>query len=97
MDKQRTTRFGGIQYEGVSYTDAGGRVIDILSEDTNGKILRCSGLLVPLASTAGYAVGCLFVKTDATAGQRNTYINLGTTTACNFALLAANSTSSSSS
>jgi len=38
------------------------------------------------AATAGYAKGCLFLKSDAAAGTHGVYVNRGTTTSCDFVL-----------
>lgn len=58
--------------------------VTVLSKDASGNILRCSGTSVPSA-TAGYAKGCLFIKTDASG--EGLYENSGSTTSCTFNLI----------
>ncbi len=53
-------------------------------KDAAGNVLLATGNVVPTAATAGYAKGCLFIKTDATSGTRGLYENAGTTTSCLF-------------
>lgn len=58
--------------------------ITVLLKDSSGKYLLAYGTTVPTDSGAGYAKGCIFIKTDAGAGSQGMYINVGTTAACNF-------------
>lgn len=44
------------------------------------------GTAIPTDATAGYATGCIFIVTNASAGQ-NTYQNVGTQASCDFNLL----------
>ena len=46
------------------------------------------GTSVPTDATAGYATGCIFLKTNASAGV-NVYQNVGTQTSCDFNLITA--------
>lgn len=56
--------------------------------DENGNILYAVGTTVPSA-VAGYAKGCLFIKSDAADGVNSVYENIGTTLSCNFNLIGA--------
>lgn len=58
--------------------------VTVLIRDNSDKILLATGTTVPSDSTAGYAKGCIFIDTDVGAGSQGLYINVGTTTACNF-------------
>lgn len=58
-----------------------GITVKVLEFDGNGKVLRCTGTTVPTG--AGYAKGCIFIKTDASANVL-LYINEGSTTSANF-------------
>jgi len=57
--------------------------VKVLLQDENEKVLFCYGTTVPNAE-AGYAKGCLFIKTDAGAGVKGVYENQGTTSSCSF-------------
>lgn len=46
-------------------------------------ILLAYGITVPTDATAGYAIGCLFLKTDGGAGTA-LYVNEGTAGSCDF-------------
>jgi hypothetical protein len=59
-----------------------GITVKVLEYDHQGKVLRCSGTVVPTG--AGYAKGCLFTKTDAATGTKGLYENQGTTAAASF-------------
>lgn len=59
--------------------------IRVLEVDKDGNISRCSGLTAPTG--AGYAKGCLFVKTDAASGVSSIYENVGTTSTASFNLI----------
>ncbi len=61
--------------------------VTVLEYDSSGKVLRASGLTVPTG--AGYAKGCLFIKTDAASGTKGVYENQGTTSSASFNLLGA--------
>ena len=58
-----------------------GKVVRVLEYDHEGNVLRASGATVPTG--AGYAKGCLFLKTDATANIL-LYVNEGSKTSANF-------------
>ena len=58
-----------------------------LMEDAVGKILMGSGITVPADGTGGYAVGGMFIDTDAVNAMRAIYENQGTTTSSAFKLV----------
>ena len=58
-----------------------------LMEDSVGKILMGSGATVPADGTSGYAVGGMFIDTDAVNAMRAIYENHGTTTSSVFKLV----------
>lgn len=57
--------------------------VDILDQDASFNITRASGTTVPTDGDAGYAVGCIFVKTGG-SDIATIYVNVGTTTSCDF-------------
>lgn len=56
--------------------------VRIYTTDNSGKVLLCSGTVVPTG--AGYAKGCLFMKTDVATGSKGLYENQGTTASASF-------------
>ena len=60
---------------------AGGEMV--YARDKNGKKLAVSGPTVPTATTAGYAIGCIFQQSDGVSGT-TFYINEGTVASCTF-------------
>ena len=58
-----------------------------LMEDSVGKILLGSGTTLPADGTSGYAVGGMFIDTDAVNAMRAIYENHGTTTSSAFKLI----------
>lgn len=54
----------------------------VLARDFQNKIILCSGTSVPTG--AGFAKGCLFMKTDVAAGTKGLYENQGDTTTASF-------------
>lgn len=81
------TNFNVLQMDGSSET-VNSVAVTTLQADNNGNISQCSGTTVPTAASSGYSKGCLFFKTDAATGVSGTYENVGTTTSCNFQLIA---------
>jgi hypothetical protein len=59
----------------------------IRMDPTNTYIAECSGTTVPTSTTAGFTKGCFFYKTDVTAGTSGFYVNVGTTSSCDFRLV----------
>lgn len=86
--KTRLTEITGIQFKGADFTDGGGVSIAIIDKDSDGYILRATGTTVPVNGTAGYSKGCFFIDTDVAASYQGTWINIGSASACDFALLA---------
>lgn len=88
----------GMLSNGVAIVDAlkiRGKTVDATTAGTtnpikaflyneDGYILYSTGLEVPTDSTAGYAKGALHVDRDVAAGTTGLYVNVGTTSACNF-------------
>ena len=58
--------------------------IKVLERDGDLKIVRARGTDVPVDTTKGYAKGCLFIDTNVAAGSTGLYVNVGTTTSCDF-------------
>ncbi len=56
--------------------------VQVLECDAAGKILKCTGTTVPTG--AGYAKGCVFIKTDTATGVNGVYFIHGTTSAASF-------------
>lgn len=56
--------------------------LTILAYDKSNKVLLCQGTAVPTG--AGFAKGCLFMKTDVAAGTKGLYENQGDTTTASF-------------
>lgn len=57
--------------------------VTILEYNTIGKVLRAKGATVPTDADAGYAKGCIFIKTG--GGVATTiYLNEGSATSCDF-------------
>ena len=56
----------------------------VIEYDGDHNIRRAEGTDVPADDTSGYAKGCLFIDTDVAAGTTGLYVNVGTTSACNF-------------
>ena len=52
--------------------------------DTTKFISNISGSTIPTATTAGYNIGCVFTKTNASLGQSIEWVNQGSTTSCLF-------------
>lgn len=52
--------------------------------DWDGNVLRCHGTATITDAAAGYAKWCLYIDTDVAAGTNGLYVNIGSTTSCNF-------------
>lgn len=63
----------------------GATAVTVLLRDGAGRPILCSGTSVPTG--AGYAKGCLFIKTDVTTGSSGLYDNQGTTSAASFQVI----------
>lgn len=62
------------------YPDAKGALEEIVGVG----ILRAHGTTVPTDATAGYAPGCIFHHTDGATGATVLYVNVGSSTSCDF-------------
>jgi hypothetical protein len=56
---------------GITFDPTGNKSID-------------SGSTIPVAGSAGYNPGCIFIKTDVVLGQAPQWINIGTAASCTF-------------
>jgi hypothetical protein len=65
--------------------------ITIIQYDSNDNVLYAKGATVPTDSTAGYAVGCIFIDTTSGAGA-TFYVNEGSITSCDFNVTAGTAT-----
>lgn len=83
MARHQKHTFGQILIAGSTES-----AVNALVKDGNENILICTGTSVPSA-TAGFAKGCLFIKTDAGASVSSVYENIGTTASCSFNLMGA--------
>lgn len=83
----KLTGITGLQFKGMNVKDGGGVSIAIIDKDSDGYILRATGTTVPTNGTAGYSKGCFFIDTDVAASYQGTWINIGSASACDFALL----------
>ena len=63
--------------------DFAGVVVNVLARDRDGNVLFAHGTAVP-SQKAGFAKGCLFIKTDAPDGSKSVYENTGLTSAAFF-------------
>lgn len=63
----------------------GATAVTVLLRDGAGRPILCSGTAVP--SGAGYAKGCIFLKTDVGGGSSAIYDNQGTTAAASFQVI----------
>ena len=66
--------------------DAQGRFMQeaVVAESTYKGLIFVRGATVPTDATAGYAEGCLFVKTGNTGAADQLYCNIGSVTSCDF-------------
>ena len=80
-DNKITRIRNGMQIDGKTKT-VGAVSVNIILQDSDEKVLFCSGL--SLSTGAGFAKGCLFIKTDAADGTKGLYENQGTTAVASF-------------
>lgn len=82
------TRFGKIVVD--KFLTVKGDTLDtnikVLMKDGDGNALFCVGTATAPATGAGYAKGCVYIKTDVAAGTGAFYINKGSTAAASFTL-----------
>lgn len=60
----------------------GATEVEVLLRDSSDRVLLCRGTSVPTG--AGYAKGCIFLKTDAGGGSSGIYDNQGTVSSASF-------------
>jgi len=60
--------------------------ITTLQLDSSGNVTRAQGTVVVTDAGSGYAKGCVYVKTNATAGVPCIYQNIGTSSSCQFVI-----------
>lgn len=58
--------------------------VQVFADDVSGNALFAAGTVVPADATAGFAVGCDFIKTDAASGEQSHYTNGGSATSSSF-------------
>lgn len=61
----------------------GSTTVNALHKDANGDVIWASGATVPSDGEAGYAKGCLFIDTNASAGLVF-FVNEGSNSSCDF-------------
>lgn len=66
----------------------------VLQRTENQLITYVTWTTVPTDATAGYAKGCLYIKTDASAWVVGLYQNVWTSASCNFDAVLSNTASS---
>jgi len=80
MARHERRTFGEILVAGGDYVQG----VRVLMRDANEKVLMGTCTTVPDA-VAGFAKGCLLIKTDATGA--GLYENVGTASSCSFKLI----------
>lgn len=58
--------------------------VSVLERDSDGKVVKGRCTSIPANGTAGFAVGCELVKSNAALGQCVKWVNHGTVTSCAF-------------
>jgi hypothetical protein len=89
MPHQEEGSFGQIRVVGVDTyfgTTSATVSVKVLFVDGVGDVLMCTGLTKPTDNLAGFAKGCIFIKTDDTDGTQGLYINIGTNLLAEFSL-----------
>lgn len=79
-----TVEEGSLRLRGRSYKPGATTTVTVMLKDPGGHVLWARGTTVPTDGEAGYAKGCLFIDTDVGAGTTGLYVNVGSTTACDF-------------
>ena len=85
MARHQKRTFGEVTIAGAN-AKIGAVTTAVLLRNAENKIAVCSGATKPTDAGAGYAAGCMFVKSDGTV-----YFNAGTKTSCDFNLMSTNS------
>lgn len=81
-DTLKTTNVDVLQTDGSTET-VGTPSVVVLRRDPDSKVLEARGANVPTDADAGYAKGCIFIKTDGGVAT-TTYINEGSSTSADF-------------
>jgi hypothetical protein len=81
MARHQKRTFGEVTVAGANQK-IGAETVAVIFRDGEGKILMCAGATQPTDAGAGYAAGCMFIKT----GTGDVYFNTGTKTSCDFDL-----------
>lgn len=79
--------FDVIKLRGESVT-INSQNLTVLSRDPDGNVLLARGTATISDGASGYAKGALYIDTDVASGTSGLYENVGTTTSCNFDLVA---------
>lgn len=69
--------------EGSRFKDSADVTTQVTRIGRNGYIMECEGTTVPTSATNTYCIGCVFTKTNGTAGTVK-YVNQGTVTSPSF-------------
>lgn len=80
MARHQKRTFGEVTIAGAN-VKIGAVTTSALLRNNEDKIALCTGATKPTDAGAGYASGCMFIKSDGTV-----YFNVGTKTSCNFDL-----------
>ena len=83
----RIQRFKQLTLSGEDFDHAAAGTtadISIYLRDKSDNILLADGLDVPGDASSGYAKGCIFIDRNVATGINGMYINVGTSTSCNF-------------
>lgn len=85
LPEKASSRLKGLKLAGLQLS-VGAVEFSVLLRDPANHVLLAVGTTLPADGGAGFAKGCLFIDTDVGAGTSGLYVNIGTTTACNFNL-----------
>lgn len=78
------TRYDVVQFRGESVT-INSQAFTVLDRDPDGNVLRCRGTVSGVtAGGSGFAVGATYVKTNGTNFGDTYFVNVGSTTSCDF-------------
>lgn len=80
------TVYNGVEYDGASETINSQTVVGLVA-DPSGNLLLCTGAAAVTDGGSGYAKGCMFILTSATAGSACVYLNKGSATSSQFTLV----------
>jgi hypothetical protein len=85
MGRREEFSVGQLYMVGISTDVSTTDTVLVLARNAAGDIILCSGSTIPTAGDSGFAIGCIFVKSN----TGTIYLNggAGTATSCAFALL----------